>query len=434
MRYIVSDANLIDVERGCAVEEHRDIVVDGGKIVRICAHGEAHKDGCKVIDASGKFVVPGLINAHVHLFGTGMPSKILGGGSAQQKVLAFVKTKLGAKVLSALVASSAKKQLLSGVTTVRTVGDFYGSDIALKRKTDAGKGGAKGLRMLVSGMAITVPGGHGAGTFARTSDTVEGLVALVDEVVAEGADLVKICVTGGVMDAKKRGEPGEVKMTFEQVKAVCDRAHALGKKVAAHVQSTEGVRIAALGGVDTIEHGAAPDEESVKAIKGRGGAFVVTYSPALPFARLSPDVTKMNEMCKFNSEIVLQGMSAGAKAAFDAGIDVGLGTDASCPFCTQYNTWREVVYVDKMLGVGAAKALEIATIGNARVLGIDAVTGSVAEGKSADLLILNGDPLKDLRALRDIDGMMAQGRYIKRPRPSRMKNIEAQLDELAEEL
>ena len=205
MKYIVSDANLIDVERGCAVEEHRDIVVDGGKIVRICAHGEADKDGCKVIDASGKFVVPGLINAHVHLFGTGMPSKILGGGSAQQKVLAFVKTKLGAKVLSALVASSAKKQLLSGVTTVRTVGDFYGSDIALKRKTDAGKGGAKGLRMLVSGMAITVPGGHGAGTFARTSDTVEGLVALVDEAVAEGADLVKICVTGGVMDAKKRG-------------------------------------------------------------------------------------------------------------------------------------------------------------------------------------------------------------------------------------
>ena len=229
MKYIVSDANLIDVERGCAVEEHRDIVIDGGKIVRICAHGEADKDGCKVIDASGKFVVPGLINAHVHLFGTGMPSKILGGGSAQQKVLAFVKTKLGAKVLSALVASSAKKQLLSGVTTVRTVGDFYGSDIALKRKTDAGKGGAKGLRMLVSGMAITVPGGHGAGTFARTSDTVEGLVALVDEVVAEGADLVKICVTGGVMDAKKRGEPGEVKMTFEQVKAVCDRAHELGK-------------------------------------------------------------------------------------------------------------------------------------------------------------------------------------------------------------
>ena len=146
MRYIVSDANLIDVERGCAVEKHRDIVVDGGKIARICAHGEENGDGCKVIDASGKFVVPGLINAHVHLFGTGMPSKILGGGSAQQKVLAFVKTKLGAKVLSALVASSAKKQLLSGVTTVRTVGDFYGSDIALKRKTDAVGHGRRSCR------------------------------------------------------------------------------------------------------------------------------------------------------------------------------------------------------------------------------------------------------------------------------------------------
>lgn len=434
MKYVVSDCNIVDVERGCEILPHRDIYIDGGRIAAVKEHSERSEKGFEVLNAKGKFVVPGLINLHVHLFGTGMPSKILGGGSAQKKVLDFVKTKFGAKVLSALVGSAAKQQLMSGVTTIRAVGDFWGSDIALKRKTDAGKGGAAGLRMFVSGMAITVPGGHGAGTFARTADTVEGLVALVDDVVAQGADFVKICITGGVMDAKKRGEPGEVKMTFEQVKAVCDRAHALGKKVAAHIQSTEGVRIAALGGVDTIEHGAAPDEESVGAIKARGGAFVVTYSPALPFARLSPEVTKMNEMCMYNSEIVLQGMTAGARAAAAAGINVGLGTDASCPFCTQYNTWREVVYVDKMLGVGAAKALEIATLGNARVLGIDDVTGSIAEGKSADMLVLSCNPVEDLRALSEIDFMTAQGRLIRKPRPSRMKKIDIQLDKLTEEL
>ena len=432
MRYVLSGCNVVDVENGCRVLPLRDIYISGGKIERIVPHGNLSA-GYKAIVADGLYAVPGLINLHVHLFGTGKPSKALGGGKAQQRLLRFIRTGVGKRILGKMVESSAKNQLRSGVTTLRAVGDLFGSDLTLKRKVQKGKGGAAGLRMFVSGMAITVPGGHGAGTFARTAETEEGLVRLVDDAVQSGADLIKICITGGVMDAKKRGEPGEVKMTLEQVRAVCDRAHALGKKVAAHVQSEGGAQIAALGGVDTVEHGAHLNEERVSALKARGGAQIVTCSPALSCARLPHEVTKLNELSSFNSEVVMRGMVAGAKQAMQSGIKVGMGTDSSCPFCTQYNMWREVLWFEKMVGVSAAQALRTATLGNAEILGINAVTGSLREGKSADILLLERDPLNDLSALRDISVLFAQGRRI-RPHPKRIPAIEAALDKLTEEL
>ena len=258
-----------------------DIYVEDGKIAKIWPHGMVPQ-GWKVEDMKGAYAAPGLVNMHVHLFGTGAPSKILAGGKAQTAVLKFVHTPLGKAVLGLLVQSAAKNQLYSGVTTLRAVGDFCNSDIALKRKTARGKGSARGLKMLVSEPAITVTGGHGAGTFAVYADDPKELEKLVDVNVGACADFIKICVTGGVMDAKRRGEPGELKMSAEQVKAVCDRAHAHGKIVAAHVESRQGVEVAALNGVDTIEHGALMSGEAVAAMKARKGAFVTTYSPPKP--------------------------------------------------------------------------------------------------------------------------------------------------------
>lgn len=430
MKYVISDCNVVDVENDGRILPHKDILVDGSVIAKISEHGKEIFEGARRIDATGCYAVPGLIDLHVHLFGTGMPSKVLGAGKSQQRLIRFIHTGLGKKILGALVSSAAKNQLYSGVTTLRAVGDFCGSDIELKRRTDAGKGAAAGLRMFVSGMAITAPGGHGAGTFANTAQTTEDLERLVDEQVAAGADFIKICVTGGVMDAKKRGEPGEVKMTEEQVRAVCDRAHGSGKKVAAHVQSERGAEIAALCGVDSIEHGARLGENSLGALRERGGAVVVTYSPALPFAKLPPEMTRMGELCKINSEAVMDGMTVGAKQAIAAGIDVGMGTDSSCPYCTQYDMWREVVYFSRFVGVSSAQALRVATLGNARILGIEGITGSVAEGKSADILVLKRDPIADLSALSEIAFMFAQGRFIDAPKPKKMKKIDAVLDTL----
>ena len=430
MDLFFQNAAIVDVENGKVT--NGSIAVKDGIITAI---GKIQpENGMKVIDCTGLYAAPGLINMHVHLFGTGRPAKALGGGKAQERLVKIVKTPIGKIVLRKLMESAAETQLLSGVTTIRTVGDFCGIDFELKKKTEEFKGRARGLRMFVSGYAITVPGGHGAGTFALVGRTEEELEKLVDEAVEKGADLIKICITGGVMDAKKRGEPGEVRMEQKYVKAVCDRAHAFGKKVAAHVQSSRGAEIAAFGGVDTIEHGAPLTAEAAGELSRRGGAVIVTYSPALPNARLGFEATKLNETAQYNSEVVMNGMTECATEAEKYGIKIGLGTDASCPFCTQSGTWRELVYYSKCVGVSAAETLKTATLGNAEILGIADKTGSLAVGKSADVVFLHSDPFKDLSAYRDIKYISAQKRFIVDPKPKRMPDIESLLDEMSAKL
>ena len=420
---VYANCNIVDVENGCKVLENSDIFVVDGKIADIRPHGVATY-GWKVEDMKGAYAAPGLINLHAHLFGTGMPSKVISGGGAQKAVLKLLYTPLGKFVLSRLVASAAKQQLMSGVTTLRAVGDFRNSDIELAAKLRAGKGAARGLRMYASGPAITVAGGHGAGTFALTAEKPEELAALAVANIDAGADFVKICITGGVTDAKKRGEPGELKMTAEQVKAVCDAAHARGKRVAAHIQSKEGMEIAATCGVDTAEHGALMSENALRLFKERGGAVVATFSPALPYFKLPPEITKLGEDCAYNSEIVLNGMKDAAHQAADNGVAVGMGTDASCPFCTQYGTWREVVYFNRAGGFTPEQSLYTATLGNAKVLRIDDETGSLEKGKSADIVFTKGNPVRDLTELSRVFCVVAQGREIAKPKVKRNKKID----------
>ena len=430
---VYANCNIVDVEDGCKILENSDIFVVDGKIADIRPHGVATY-GWKVEDMKGAYAAPGLINLHAHLFGTGAPSKVISGGGAQKVVLKLLYTPLGKFVLSRLVASAAKQQLMSGVTTLRAVGDFRNSDIELAAELRAGKGAARGLRLFASGPAITVAGGHGAGTFALTAEKPEELAALAVANIDAGADFVKICITGGVTDAKKRGEPGELKMTAEQVKAVCDAAHARGKRVAAHIQSKEGMEIAATCGVDTAEHAALMSENALRLFKERGGAVVATFSPALPYFKLPPEITKLGDDCAYNSEIVLNGMKDAAHQAADNGVAVGLGTDASCPFCTQYGSWREVVYFNRAGGFTPEQSLYTATLGNAKVLRIDDETGSLEKGKSADIIFTKGNPVADLTELSRVFCVVAQGREIAKPKVKRNKKIDKLLVDMTSTL
>ena len=364
LKTVYANCTLVNVKSDCALVKNTDIFVEDGKIVKVAPAG-GDRTGWEVYDASGKFAMPGLVNAHAHLFGTGLPSKVISGGGAQKLVLKLVHSPLGMAVLKMLVSSACAQELNSGVTTLRGLGDFRGSDIAVRDALKKGKGKAAGLDLIVSGPAITAPGGHGDGTFALTASTPEEFAALVAQNAENGADLIKICITGGVTDAKKKGEPGEVKMTAEQIKAACDRAHALGKRVAAHIQSPKGVELAALNGVDTVEHGAHMSEEAAAALKARGGAVVATYTPAYPYYKLPPEVTKLDEVRRFNSGIVLDAMTQCVRDAYAHGITVAMGTDASCPFSTQTGMWREVIYFARLGGFGAKAALYAATMGGA---------------------------------------------------------------------
>ncbi|WP_139651283.1 amidohydrolase family protein [Raoultibacter phocaeensis] len=428
MKYVLSNCILFDGTEGEEnLREHVDIFVNEGVIEAIADHGEA-VPGYEVVECTGKYAIPGLINLHVHLFGSGKPSKTLSGGGSAQTLIKITKTALGAKILDSMVKSGAQTQLASGVTTVRAVGDFHWSDVRLRDRINAGH--VVGPRLLVSGPAITVPGGHGDGTFAVTATDEQGLRALVREHKKHGVDFIKICVTGGVMDAKVKGEPGELKMNLEQTAVVCDEAHKLGFYVASHTESTEGVLVALEGGVDTVEHGAPATAEISALYQNTGSADICTISPAIPLCKLDPSVTLMNEFTQFNANVVLEGIVQGARGALDAGTPVGLGTDSSCPFVTQYDMWREVCYFAKYVGVSPAFAIHTATLLNARIAGIAEDTGSIEAGKCADIALYDANPLENLAALRTPSMVVARGRRLDRPSPKRVSAVDAELDKL----
>ena len=186
--------------------------------------------------------------------------------------------------------------------------------------------------------------------------------------------------------------------------------------------------MALANGVDTIEHGAQPDEEILRLFKERNAAIVTTLSPALPYALFDRSVSHCTEMAQYNGKIVFDGIVACCKACLENGIPVGLGTDTGCPFITHYDMWRELVYFSRYCGVTPAFALYSATLGNAKIAHIDDHVGSLDIGKTADLVITEKNPLEDLTALRNISAVVTRGRLIEEPKVKKMEQVERELD------
>jgi imidazolonepropionase-like amidohydrolase len=428
-KIVFTNFRLLDGKEDMTVREGLQLYVNGEKIEDIVPNKEPIREGYSLVDLNGMYLLPGLVNLHVHLFGTGRPSKVLGGGQKQKRLMKLIKgTHLGKVVVRSLVNDNLKTILKSGVTTVRSVGDFVYSDVYERNHTK--NDFSHYPTLLCSGAAITSVGGHGDGTFSDSAVAVSDLKKYVDDRAAHKTDWIKICVTGGVMDAKVKGEPGIVKMTAEQTKAVCDEAHKLGYRVASHTESPDGVEIAIHNGVDTIEHGAKMKDETIQLAKKRNCAFVVTFSPAVPLNILDSDVTKLNDLCRYNSGVVMDGMISAAKQSFANGIRVGMGTDASCPFCAQYGFYREIMYFKKYLGVSSSFALHTATQVNADILGLGNEIGTVEKGKYADLLVVQENPLDDLAALSRPVLVMHRGAKVRNLKVERIPIIEENLDKM----
>ena len=418
------NANVLDGAADMQVRENHAVIVSGQTIEAICPMAEADTAGCEVVDLHGAWMAPGLINMHVHLAGNGKPQKKQRDNEAL--VNAIMSTKLTRNLAYKLVCEYARLELHSGVTTIRTVGGLGSFDT--RARDDAAAGRIEGPRILAANQGISVPGGHMAGSVAIAArNTAEALVQ-VDIAKTQGVDLVKLMITGGVMDAKEKGVPGEMKMSPEMVRAVCDKAHALGYKVAAHVESTEGVLVALQNGVDSIEHGAQPTDEILQLFKDRGAFLCTTLSPALPYALFDRSITNATEVEQFNGNVVFEGIIANAKAAIAAGIPVALGNDVGCPWISQYDFWRELVYFVKYVGVTPAFALHTATLRNAQLAGVGDVTGSIEPGKSADMIVLDGNPLDDLQVLRSPKHVICRGRAIMKPKVKRRAVVDSELD------
>lgn len=375
MKYAFDNANLLDGTKDMCVQPGLCVLTDGETITDIVPAGTAPA-GYTRIDLRGRYLLPGLINMHVHLAGSGKIQK------KQRDNEKLVRRILGNPVARAvayrMVCAFARDELLGGVTTIRTVGGLSTFDTRLRDEIRAGR--RVGPRILAANEGISVP--------------------------------------------------GELKMPPEMVRAVCERAHALGYTVAAHTESPEGVRVALENGVDSIEHGAKPDEEILRLFHERGAFLCVTLSPALPYALFDRSVTHLTEVEQFNGNVVMEGMIACAKAALAHDIPIALGNDVGCQWVAQYDFWRELCYFHKYTGASNACALYCATGQSARLAGLGDVTGTLAPGMSADMIVAAENPLDDLRVLRTLDMVVARGRVIDRPKAKRNARLDAGLDPL----
>ena len=411
------------------VQEGQVILVENERITEILPAEEAGKrnlkaSGYEEIDLQGKYILPGLINMHVHLAGNGKPQKKQRDNEALVKKI--MSNGLTKAIAYNMVCGFAKDELYSGVTTIRTVGGLGDFDTRLRDDIAAGK--KPGPRILAANEGISVPGGHMAGSVAIAADSVEEALQHLETSKAQKVDLVKLMITGGVLDAKEKGVPGELKMAPEMVKAVCDKAHTMGYMVAAHVESPEGVKAALKNGVDSIEHGAKADEEMISLFKEHNAFLCTTLSPALPYALFDRSITNASEVEQFNGNVVFEGIIDCAKAAIANDIPVVLGNDVGCPWITQYDFWRELYYFHKYVGVSNAFALYTATCRGAEMAGIGDITGTLESGKCADMIVVEKNPLEDLRVLRNVDMVIAQGKVIRAPKVKKKQIVETELD------
>ena len=421
--YVLTNGVLLDGTEKMTPQTGRDIYIEGGRIGAV-ADAAARREGYEVVDLGGQYVLPGLINLHVHLPASGKPKKK---ASDPKKLVKLITANaLTRRIGVKLCEGYAKTELLSGVTTIRTVGGVADFDTIIRDA--ARRGEILSPRVVASNMAVSVPGGHMAGSLAYEARTPEEAAAFVEKIAAEKPDLIKLMITGGVLDAEAVGEPGVLRMQPELVRAACSKAHALGLRVAAHVESPEGVLVALRNGVDSIEHGAQPTEEMLALFKERGAFQVSTISPALPYALFDRSVSHATYEQQENGKIVFDGIVALAKANLAAGVLVGLGTDTGCPYITHYDMWRELHYFVRYCGVTPRFALYSATLLNAQLAGVGAVTGSIEAGKAADLIVCAGDPLKKLSALRELDMVVKDGWRIEKPRVKKMADVERELD------
>lgn len=388
-----------------------------------------------LIDATGKFLLPGLINAHAHLFSDGKPlPPILLKEKAEKAVTLFFHSPAGKRYLNWRVKNAVQTQLKTGVTTIRSLGDAGFEVVKVAGQINAGS--YPGPRLLASGPLMAVTGGHGAPQIARISDNPWDARRNVRMNLRGGVTAIKIAATGGVTDAKVVGEAGRPQMTEEEMRAICEEAHNAGILVAAHAQSKEGILAALRAGVDTIEHGARLTPEIVDLFHDNpnslhgSSALIPTLAACIPLVQLDTEVTGINAVNKANAEIVLEEMLSGIATAVENDITIGMGNDSALTYVTHYDTWRELDMMIRFGGLTPARALHNATQVNAELLGLDQHTGALETGRMADLILTDANPLEDIRTLSRPNAVIARGRYLDDLSVQRFAEIDSVLDSI----
>jgi len=391
---------LIDVRTG-AVTSNAVILVEGGSITAVGANLSIPATA-EIIDLSTKTVLPGLIDCHTHL--TFNPNSL---GYSSLGISIPREALYGAR--------NARLTLEAGFTTVRNVGANGYSDIALRDAINAGD--VPGPRIIASGPALGITGGHCDDTLLApeyhhvaegVADGIPQVMQKTREVIKYGADVIKVCSTGGVLSLGD--DPKASQYTLDELKAIVAEAHRLGRKVAAHAHGGEGIKFAVLAGVDSIEHGTYIDDEAVKLMKERGAYLVPTLYLGDWFLenyqRLgvpAPMVAKARDVMPTARKNIAR--------AFSQGVPVAFGTD-SAVYPHGLNAREFAVYVK--LGLTPLQAIQTATVHASKLLGLEDRLGTIEAGKYADLIAVEGDPLKDVTELERVKVVIKGGVVVKK--------------------
>jgi imidazolonepropionase-like amidohydrolase len=400
-RVMVRAGHLLDVKSGKMLADQA-ILIEGDKIVSVdpVSRAKATPEAATV-DLSNATVLPGLIDAHTHL--TFDPS---GAGYARLGISTPREALTGAK--------NARITLEAGFTTVRNVGASGYSDIALRDAINAGD--VPGPRIVASGPPLGITGGHCDNNLLPyeyhaqgdgVADGIENVQHKVREVIKYGADVIKICATGGVMS--KGDDPNASQFTLEEMKAIVAEAHRLGRKVAAHAHGAEGVRWASDAGVDSIEHGHLMDDAAIAALK-KNGTYLVPTLYLIDWHRENAAHSNVPEFSRRKMQMVSDAAQGNAKKAIAAGVKIGLGTDAAV-YPHGLNARELAVYV--RLGMTPFEAIQSATVNDAELLGWADRIGTLEPGKFADIIAVDGDPLKDVSTLEHVKFVMKGGEVIR---------------------
>ncbi len=398
-RTLVRAGHVVDVKTG-QVADAQTLIVVGDRIQKIAPTAQTPVEaGDAVVDASNLTVLPGLIDVHTHItYDTNFdPYHELTMTDAKEAITGV---------------ANARTTLMAGITSLRNVGAGGYSDVDLRDAIDAGQ--VPGPHMQVSGPALGITGGHCDNDllpyrYHLTYDGVADGIAQVQQKVRQdikyGADVIKICATGGVLS--KGDDPQASQYTLEEMQAIVVDAHRLGRKVAAHAHGAQGILWATQAGVDSIEHGSYITDAAIVEMKKHG-----TY--LVPTLYLEDWMVESGHLPAFYEQ-KMKDVRAVAKGnirrAMQAGVKIAMGTDAAV-YPHGLNAHELDVYVNQ-LGMTPLAALQTATVNAADLMGWIVQTGSLEPGKWADIIGVAKNPLDDIRTLEDVKFVMKAGRVYK---------------------
>lgn len=388
------------------VQPEMTVIIEGTKITDIKKGYQPATGSITVIDLKNKTVMPGLMDAHVHLSGETSKNRYTEGFTLNEEDFAFRSV------------NYAERTLMAGFTTVRDMG----GTITLALRNAINGGYLKGPRIIAAGKGISTTGGHGDPSNGVNRELMgdpnakEGVINSPEEArkavrqrYKEGSDVIKITATGGVLSNTKDGAGAH--FTEEEIKAVVATAKDYGYKVAAHAHGAEGMKRAIRAGVTSIEHGTFMDDEAISLMKQHGTYYV----PTLTAGKSTADSAKIAGY--YPPFVTIKALETGPKIqatftkAYKAGVKIVFGTDAGV--FTHGKNYKEFEYMVEG-GMPAMITIKSATMAAADLLGLSDKLGSLEKGKLADVIAVDGDPLQDIKLMKNVSFVMKEGKIYKR--------------------